>query len=49
MCTTESGPDGDVFSFAVVILLVLIRPELREPHMFANPVRLEREHVYEGG
>ena len=35
----EAGPDGDVFSFAVLMLVAFVRPELRENNMFAHPVR----------
>ena len=35
----EAGPDGDVFSFAVLMLFVLVKKELRENNMFAHTVR----------
>ena len=35
----EAGPDGDVFSFAVLMLFIFVKKELRENNMFAHTVR----------
>ena len=39
MSAIEAGPDGDVFSFAVLMLYVFFQAELRENNMFAHSVR----------
>ena len=36
----EAGPDGDVFSFAVVMLLAFVLPEFRVKNPFAHRVRM---------
>ena len=41
----EAGPDGDVFSFAVLMLVAFVRPELRENNMFAHPVRYHDDTI----
>ena len=38
----EAGPDGDVFSFAVLMLFIFVKEELRESNMFAHSVRNNR-------
>ena len=36
----EAGPDGDVFSFGVLMLLTFLRPAARANNIFAHPVRM---------
>ncbi|CAM9200012.1 unnamed protein product, partial [Scytosiphon promiscuus] len=43
----EAGTESDVFSFAVLMLEVLVLPELRESNMFAHSTLLTEEE--EGG
>eukprot|EP00904_Undaria_pinnatifida_P007378 jgi/Undpi1/3770/HiC_scaffold_16.g07139.m1 len=51
----EAGPDGDVFSFAVLMLFVLVKKELRENNMFAHTLlltaeeRVELDRIYGAG
>ncbi|CAM9134572.1 unnamed protein product [Laminaria digitata] len=51
----EAGPDGDVFSFAVLMLYFFFRNELRENNMFAHSLvmtddeRMELEEIYNDG
>lgn len=35
----DAGPDADVFSFAVVMLIAFVLPEHRMNNVFAHPVR----------
>eukprot|EP00904_Undaria_pinnatifida_P007383 jgi/Undpi1/3775/HiC_scaffold_16.g07144.m1 len=51
----EAGPDGDVFSFAVLMLFIFVKLELRENNMFAHTLLLTAEEqvkldgIYDAG